>query len=214
VAWYSPAEPHAHVLGESDCDSDVRIVDDHVAWINRDELVVSDLAGRTRTLASFPRGTAGPHFAFDGRRFALAAARCDGRDTLRVSRRRWDDDRPVRCPGRLTSRTAVVRRGVARLPMHCPRGCSGDFRLPFADYIEQPFSVRRGATHARLHLDFFTWYHLRRKGAARLRVKLSFDDRNGESRPQRRVRLRLAGLPRPLQGRFRAAPARLRTTYG
>jgi hypothetical protein len=201
VAWYSPAEPRPHVLGETDCDADVRIDGDRIAWMRprgkRAELVVSDLEGHDGVVARFPAGTVGPHVAFDSGRLAYAVGRCDGTDTLLlrtgVDGPVWPDRDPVRCPGKVTDRSlrVPVKGDTVRVPMRCPRGCSGYFELPAYDFIDQPFRVRRHAHAARLHLDRGTLDELSRHGSATLRLKLAFADRTGSSGQGRALTLHL-----------------------
>ena len=138
-------------------------------------------------------------FAFDGRRLAYSDYRCDGRQTLLLRRRTagpvFRDRDPLICPFRVTRTRLTVRRHakVARVPVRCPRGCSGTMEVKRRDgSIAQPFSLRRGGRHVALHLDETTRGQLHDRGRAKVRVTVETANRpTGPSRPTRVLTLRL-----------------------
>jgi hypothetical protein len=201
VAWFSPAEPRPHVVGRAACfPGGLQMRSDYIAYARPRALVVSDLAGHTRTIARF-RGrsdrTTGPGaFAFDGRRLAYGVARCDARRTLLLRASLdgpvWPDRDPLVCPLRVLRRTgfASARRRVARVPVRCPRGCSGTVRVSDTGQYHD-FSVTPDGKRMRVPLDARTVRELKRRGSASLAFALSARDRDGRSSDERLVAVAL-----------------------
>jgi hypothetical protein len=189
AAWLSPAEPTAHVVGTTDCGASIRLRSDRLAWMRvakrgHRELVVTPLGAPGRTEARFP-GTLGDSFAWDGGRLAYSVRRCDGRSDLLLRRQTggpvFRDRAPIRCPLRVTRKRLRVTRGSEqlRVPMRCPRGCSGTMQiLGSYDSIEEPFGLRRGRHFARLYLDRDTRGRLDEHGHTRIHVRIEVDRRS------------------------------------
>ena len=81
IAWLSPSAPRPHLLRLHASDTRIRIADDRIAVErflspSRSTLVVADLAGRARLVASFaPPVRLRGRFDFDGRQIAWASDR-------------------------------------------------------------------------------------------------------------------------------------------
>jgi hypothetical protein len=217
AAWFSPAEPYAHVVGEADCGGDLRLRSDRIAWVEprrrRAALKVKPLSGPATTVARFPAsrptpgdvdllpivGTVSTSFAFDGERLAYSVNRCDGRRTLllrpTIAGPTFHDRDPLACPFRLRRRTVAVRPGskIVRLPVHCPRGCAGRITVRRGDYIEQPFAHRAGGGSIPLRLAAATVRRLRRRGHTALPLRIDTTNRLGGAKREVTVDLRTTG---------------------
>ena len=216
AAWYSPAEPKAHVVGRTSCGADIRLHSDQLAWMRvgkrRGQLIVTRLGHVGRAVVRFPMsppgrgafrlytsGTVEPTFAWDGRRLAYALRSCDRGDALFLRRRvagpARRDRAPLRCPLRVGSRVLRVKRGAnsVRIPLRCPRGCTGSFDIRRSNTrsagIDQPFVLGRRGTGRRIFLDDRTRSALARHGTARMRVWIDSDGRLGGERHDVRFRL-------------------------
>jgi hypothetical protein len=217
AAWYSPAEPTAHVVGRTPCGADIRLRSDRLAWMRigkrHGELVVTPLGGGSnQTVAGFPAvgptpngvgpysaTTASQSFAWDGRRLAYAIAGCDGRSTLLLRRtvegpvRR--DRAPLGCPLHVRARVLHVKRGAhsVRVPLRCPRGCAGSFDVRLSKTrsagVSQPFAMSPRGRGRRLYLYERTRAALARRGSARVHVWIDSARRLGGARHDVHLRL-------------------------
>lgn len=211
LAWFSPAEPAPHPVGDALCGTPVQIADDRIAYWRarkgRKQLVVRDLRGGETVLATAPYApvgydpagvsTLGSALAFDGTRTAYAIARCDGRSTLLlrseppgpVNR----DRAPLGCPLSVLSHSlrGSASARTASLPVRCPRGCLAEARVGDST-IDQPFARPRGSGRVTLHLDDTTVERLKRQGRAGVTVRLTTYDRAGRG-TDRRLRLTVRG---------------------
>ncbi|MCW3064148.1 MAG: hypothetical protein JWN32_1320 [Solirubrobacterales bacterium] len=121
LEWASPAEPTAHGLSVGAC-SVVRFAGDRIVYGTGSATRAVTLAGADRALLPFDRGV-----SVDGSRIAFVAPGCAGGTLWSGS---LDDPAlapPVQrsCPLRVTGRRLIVRAAAVRVPLSCPRGCSG-----------------------------------------------------------------------------------------
>lgn len=213
LAWFSPAEPAPHPVGDALCDAPVRMAGDRIAYTRardgRKQLVVHDLRGGEKVLAAEPHFRAsfdtagvsplGRSLAFDGTRTAYAVARCDGRSTVLVRKTVAGplrvDRAPLACPLTVLDRSLrTARSDRVGVPVRCPRGCSGEMSVGDSS-TGQPFTraARSTPTSITLHLDDPTRDRLRSRGRATVTVRLTTRDRAGRE-TQRRLRLTLTRL--------------------
>ena len=204
LAWFSPEEPRPHTVGDAHCYTSVLIAGDRIAYFrtreNRQQLVVHDLAGGETVVARSPRGvsTLGS-LAFDGTRTAYTVERCRGRALLlraAVAGPTKEDTAPLGCPVTVLSRSlraggsARTERTVA-LPLRCPRGCTGRASVGESS-IGQPFGRGPGSGRVTLYLDDPTAERLRKRGTARVAVRMTTYDRAGRE-AERRLTLTVRG---------------------
>jgi len=184
--WYSPAEPTRHPLGYCPL-AGPKIDGDRILMAIRTpaagdavELVVSDLAGRGRTLAL---ADAPPGFVSDydleGGRAAYAVRSCNtargavflddlaGGDPLRVN-----VDCPVSASG---ARIRASRSGVVTVRLSCPNGCGGIVTLgrrgsEAAYALGKSFASEPGSVRVRLKLRGAARRKLAREGVLRARI--------------------------------------------
>lgn len=143
LAWLSAAEPTPHKL--STCgDGALQIEGDRILFARSDskttQIAQSDLAGKLTTVLSVkPAGVlpslgsriGDERFDVDGSRIAYGISRCLGESLyvqdLPVPAAK---DETVSCPTSFTAaRVKVSKSGTVKLPLSCPKGCTGDLTL-------------------------------------------------------------------------------------
>ena len=132
VAWYSPAEPQAHLLPLKACSTRVRIGSDRIAFFRRlgergSQLVTSDLAGASVTpVAEFAHEGLVQAFDFDGVRAGFAVRGCVDPSLYVEAAQPATPARFARpdCPMTIAgSAGRVSRGGRALVKVGCPAGC-------------------------------------------------------------------------------------------
>jgi hypothetical protein len=132
VAWYSPAEPTAHVLPVKPCSGTVRIAADKIALVSVEDgerkLTLFDLDGTRRVAADLGAGLQRGTIDYDGARVAYGLRNCiEGTDLLTENatfpQPRAED--PA-CPARIRSSSAALGPNdrFMRAVVECPRGCA------------------------------------------------------------------------------------------
>ncbi len=185
VDWFSPAEPTRHATGICAATvphiaGDRILVQRRVSGSEAVDLVLSDLNGNARTLATGQSALALGGADFDGTRAAYVAQSCSSsRGDVYL-----DDlgpaDSPLSVPGGcpIAVRGATFRAsgsGRVRLSFDCPRGCSGSAQI-YARRGDDPLTRERsfdtgpGRAAITVKLDRRTRLALARRGRLKARV--------------------------------------------
>jgi hypothetical protein len=159
VAWYSPADPTAHVLSVPACGEELAIAGDRILWSRRlrddrtgghasadqarfvtlDAVTTNMSGGALRPVFPERAGPALPAprylLDFDGERIWYSQARCRGDRVVvdTVDELAAGGPAPFeRCVVSLAAvprRATISRRGRVRLRFRCTRGCDAEVRL-------------------------------------------------------------------------------------
>ena len=193
---YSAAAPSPEDLGPA-CAATVRIAGGRIAFLASEGLTRTlrqwgpDAA--MRDLVRFGRALPGG-FDFDGTRLVWSERDCGGGQAIFMARRALApvDPLPLNCRARFGGATAVVRHGVASVPLACPRGCGGELRL--RHMARRDFSLLRDDERVvRLRLNRRARERLRRRGSLEAHAVLVTYNRAGERQARRRAITLVAG---------------------
>ena len=198
VDWYSKAEPTAHRVGVCPL-GPVRLESDRIALGRRDgdatSLDLVTLGGERRTATLFDPAGAHGGFDWDGARLAYVVEGCVEADD-RVVVEDLASDPPVveggECPATLGPRTVRPdRRGLLRVQVGCPAGCSGQLNLYSGRSQVNTRSPQVELTEGRtrsvpIRLQGGVLRQLRARGGRVLEARLGVIQRSGQERLYRR----------------------------
>jgi hypothetical protein len=189
---YSVAAPAPEELDVPACASvEVRIERGRIFFLGWDgqTRTLRELSpdGAVRDLVRFNR-VAARGFDVSGERVAWAARDCAGDEAIFTSRLSAppSDMGSSDCMARFGPGVAPVRRGVATVPLRCPRGCFGDLTLRHMGW-HSFFSLQPGETELRVRLRRPARMRLERHGVLEAHAVLETYDRARDRHVRRRA---------------------------
>jgi hypothetical protein len=203
LAWFSPADPSAHLLPETCAvGGEVRLVGGRAVYFSAargpSELMTSTLDGSAlQILMRVTLTRPGTHvvvpFDYDGTHAAWALRSCPGRTTVFVDDLMDSSPMTFGSCGPVTIPRQTPRLSRGRLPvrLRCPGGCSGAILLSTggrANIVAKGFATGSSSTVVKLRVPNSFARELRRRGHPRVRIDVSLTELDGLTAQQTRGR--------------------------